>query len=316
MNSGERCKIDRSNEKEVDKYITSVFIYLKKYKTKDILNAYFTWYNSKPERVSIDVQEFDVIPRKNIEDFNKVNKKRTIDVAYGDKYAILLTKFVRANKSYETELIRIAQDLVVASKFENKKLGISKLLSSFDLILIKEVFKILKSVHGVVTVTQVPRNSARLISKREEVSKNDKDTSGQCYQTNMLKYEHSIKLISNKSVDHYEEGQIPEKFSFNVKSKISLGHLSILSNDYSGITNDQKKNNDHKNKCCIDNKKGGIDSLEDNDLEDDDIKIIKVVDMRKTKNHNDNKLTDINDLIDGISSFTINSGTVRISKHI
>lgn len=164
-----KIQIDRSERKEVDKYIKNVFIYLKKYKTQDILNAYFTWYKSQPERMSLEVKEFDSIPRKNKEDFEKVNKKRTIDIAYGDKYAILLTKFVRANYSYETELIKIAQGLIVASKFEGRNnLGISNLLSSFDINLIKCVFKLLRNESGIVNVVAIPDKKPRVITKKND----------------------------------------------------------------------------------------------------------------------------------------------------
>lgn len=308
MASKKCTQIDRSNENEVNKYITCVFIYLKKYKTQDILNAFFAWYKSKPGRVSINVQEFDVIPRKNIEDFN--NKRKTVDVAYGDEYAILLTKFVRANKVYENELIKIAENLVVISKFEGKKLGLSKLLSSFDMILIKEVFKLLRNTHGISTVTQVTENSSNILLEGEET---DKDTCGMCYQTNKFKYKQSRKSMSNKSVDLSEKNKLVQENSLNLKSKILLDNLSNpskdnINNSYSG-NNGSEKSRKGNSRGDNDNEKNDADSLEYDNLTNNDITTIKTVDLS-----NNNKLTDIKDLINKIDLFTITSETIKISK--
>lgn len=155
-------KIDRSQRREVDKHIKEVFIKLQKKKTEKLLAAYYQWYKARPELSSKELIEFDAIPRKNKEDFERPNSKKTVDRVYGDKYAATLAKFTRANRLHERELIRIAEDLKDLSQFEGRnKLGFCKTLSSAEIDLLKDVFKLLRLDSGVVNVTAV--------SKREKM---------------------------------------------------------------------------------------------------------------------------------------------------
>lgn len=167
-------KIDRSNKKEVDKYIKNVFAHLKKAKTSIIFTAYKLWYDSKPEYASKELTVVDSIPRKNKEDFEKTNKKKTVDVVYGDKYAVILADFVRANRLYEHDLIKLTEKLVVASKFDGRNnLGTSKLLTTFEMNLIKDVFKLLRAENGIVSVNSIPPKTPR--KKKVILDSDDED---------------------------------------------------------------------------------------------------------------------------------------------
>lgn len=167
-------KIDRSNKKEVDKYIKEVFVHLKKAKTSIIFTAYKLWYDSRPEYASKDLTVVDFIPRTNKADFEKINKKKTIDVIYGDKYAVILAQFVRANRLYELELIKLTEKLVVAAKFEGENnLGTTKLLTIFEMNLIKDVFKLLRSEDGIVSVNSIPLKTPR--KKKVILDSDDED---------------------------------------------------------------------------------------------------------------------------------------------
>lgn len=162
-------KIDRSQRREVDKHIKEVFIKLQKKKTEKLLAAYYQWYKARPELSSKELIEFDAIPRKNKEDFERPNSKKTVDRVYGDKYAATLAKFTRANRLHERELIRIAEDLKDLSQFEGRnKLGFCKTLSSAEIDLLKDVFKLLRLDSGVVNVTAVSKREKNAVLKSFE----------------------------------------------------------------------------------------------------------------------------------------------------
>ena len=155
-------KIDRSDRNEVEKHIKNVFTSLQKKKTEKLLTEFYQWYQLRPEFASKDLIEFDAIPRKNKKDLERANSKKTVDMVYGDKYAIVLTRFVKANHLHEKELIRLAEELKDLSKFEGRnKLGFSKTLSISEINSLKDVFKLLRSESGVATVNIIPKRKNR-----------------------------------------------------------------------------------------------------------------------------------------------------------
>lgn len=159
-------KIDRSDRTQVEKHIRNVFKSLQKKKTEKLLAVFYQWYQMRPEFASKDLIEFDAIPRKNKADLEKLSSKKTVDAVYGDKYATVLTRFVRANNLHEKELIRLAEELKDLSKFEGKnKLGFSKTLSSSEINLLKDVFKLLRSESGVATVNVIPKRKSKSAEK-------------------------------------------------------------------------------------------------------------------------------------------------------
>lgn len=145
--------IDRANEKAVDKHIRSVFIDLKKYKTKILLNSYYQWYVQNPQYQVDRICEFDFLVRENKNSFSAEDKM--VKPVYGDKHATILTKFVRQHRIFANELFKIARNTVELCKVEGRgKLGFSKLFNDEELKKIEEVFKLLQVGTGSSLVTQ------------------------------------------------------------------------------------------------------------------------------------------------------------------
>lgn len=146
-------KIDRSDTKAVDKHIKSVFVDLKKTKTKILLSSYYQWYAQNPKYQTDQLNDFDSYVRKNKNNFDQKNKM--VATAYGDKYAIILTKFVRDNLLFSKELVKIARDSVELCKIEGRgKLGFSRLFDDVEMQKIEEIFKLLQVQTGEVLVIQ------------------------------------------------------------------------------------------------------------------------------------------------------------------
>lgn len=176
MNTEQTIKINREQKKDVDKHIENVFITLQKKKTRPILAAFYHWYKSKPEIQSTELIEFDVIARKNSDDVEQKSPKSVKNV-YGDKYAIILTKFVRANHLHEVALINILIELVDLSKFEGRgNLGFAKLLNKDEISLIKDIFRLLKSNSGICVVTAVGKEINGLVNIKQPIIKSEKSS--------------------------------------------------------------------------------------------------------------------------------------------
>lgn len=143
--------INCSDSRKVDRHIKNVFKHLYLKKTSQLLNAYYSWYNEASKRNKNDkLALFEAYVRKSIDSTpNKVSR------VYGDKYAEILTAFFKYAWEYEDELVDIAKNMVSVVNFDDKKkLGFSKLLSDTDIIMIKDIFKMLKNDSKTVSVLQ------------------------------------------------------------------------------------------------------------------------------------------------------------------
>lgn len=148
-------KIDRANQKAVKNHIKHVFVHLKKVKTRPLLTAYYNWYHAHPEFQDDSFAEFDKNIRENHEDLAKSESDKRADNVFGDKYAIILTQFIMSYSLFQNELIKIANNLADLSKFEGRgNLGFSKILTSTDILMLKDIFNLLRSKVGTVVVLE------------------------------------------------------------------------------------------------------------------------------------------------------------------
>ena len=173
-------EIDSSKQKHVDRYIKNVLKHLYLKKTTQLLNAYYAWYQSNPEkRKTGKLALFETYVRKNSEDLNETSTSAKVSPVYGDKYAIILTNFLKYASDYDKELIDIAKNMVSVVNYEDKgKLGFSKLLSDEDIRMLKGIFKLLKQDSGYVKVLETryekaerEENEARAARQKERVAK-------------------------------------------------------------------------------------------------------------------------------------------------
>lgn len=171
MTTVNTISIDRSKQTQVKKHINAVFVHFQKAKTKMLLSAYYQWYKSNPNYNSTQLSEFNSCVRKNKDEIS-TKAKKTVGTVYGDKYAIMLTKFILENSIFEDQLIKIAKELTELSKFEGKgSLGFSNLFTKIEIEMIKDIFKLLRSKKGKIDVIETPGEEKERIKEQEKIIK-------------------------------------------------------------------------------------------------------------------------------------------------
>ncbi|TID13302.1 hypothetical protein CANINC_004989 [Pichia inconspicua] len=211
--------IDRSNTRSVDKHIRSVFIDLKKQKTKLLLSSYYQWYFKNPQYHSEQLNDFDTYVRKNKDNFEE--KKKIVETVYGDKYATMLTKFVRAHRLFANELMQIARDSVELSKFEGRgNLGFSKLFTDEEIMKLEEVFKLLQVETGKAIVLQTN------VEKRHELKQNAANVPKELVKIKLDKEDPVRKPVRKVKLDNEHTDDLDKvEFAEAVRGIIEMNEL-------------------------------------------------------------------------------------------
>lgn len=160
--------VDRSKQTQVKKHINEVFTHLQKAKTKVLLSSYYQWYKSNSEYNSEKLHEFNNTSMKKDEVLAKT--KKSAEAVFGDKHAIMLTKFVLENSVFEDQLIKIAIELTELSKLEGEdNLSFTNLFTTIEVEMIKDIFKLLRSKKGKVDVLETPGEERKRIQKQKKI---------------------------------------------------------------------------------------------------------------------------------------------------